>query len=174
MIFLVVGCEADVVWLWFEIDLVLITILSFEAESTTSQARLDFMDRLGMLALDENRDYGTVGEKDQEQVINLLLLIFSQMVVLARAILVTVNSDYPLVMIYHNVSRHFYANCTPIFADYFKLCLGLVRTRFRCKSISPFGFAHAYSTAMRGGFAGGHVSSGISARHCAVTPPQPT
>ena len=29
-------------------------------------ARLDFMDRLGMLALDENRDYGGVGDHDNE------------------------------------------------------------------------------------------------------------
>lgn len=29
-------------------------------------ARLDFMDRLGMLALDENRDFGTVGDHDHE------------------------------------------------------------------------------------------------------------
>ena len=29
-------------------------------------ARLDFMDRLGMLALDENRDYGDVGDRDFE------------------------------------------------------------------------------------------------------------
>jgi len=29
-------------------------------------ARLDFADRLGMLILDENRDFGSVGENDGE------------------------------------------------------------------------------------------------------------
>ena len=30
-------------------------------------SRLDYMDRLGMLALDENRDFGSVGDNDGEQ-----------------------------------------------------------------------------------------------------------
>ena len=36
------------------------------AHNPPALTRLDFMDRLGMLALDENRDFGTVGDRDHE------------------------------------------------------------------------------------------------------------